>query len=126
MPTQPIVDLAEDKPAAADLFPVPESATPTIHDGAPVEVSVTALNEKFKGTISRSAGQVDRATRTMHTEVDVPNPDGRYKPGHDRLRGAHGEGGKGAIAVPVQAISSGDKPSVMLIGPKARSSSSGR
>jgi len=41
--------------------------------------------QKFKGTVARTAEAIDPATRTLLTEVDVPNKDGRL------LRGSFGE-----------------------------------
>jgi RND family efflux transporter MFP subunit len=37
--------------------------------------------EKFTGVIARNAQAIDPATRTLLTEVDVKNPDGRLLPG---------------------------------------------
>jgi RND family efflux transporter MFP subunit len=112
--TLPLVDLAQQ-----DLlrltFPVPESAAPRIHDGDPVEVSVSALNETFRSKISRFSGRVERDTRTMHTEVDVPNPDGRYKPGMYAYVRLILQEEKNSLAVPVLAINPGEKPTVFVL-----------
>lgn len=112
--TLPLVDLAQQDMLRL-VFPVPESAAPLIQDGNPVEVSVSALNETFKGKISRFSGKVERATRTMHTEVDVPNRDGRYKPGMYAFVRLILKEEKNALAVPVQAVSTGDKPTVFVL-----------
>jgi hypothetical protein len=37
--------------------------------------------QKFLGTIARTADAIDPATRTLNTEVDVPNKDGKLLPG---------------------------------------------
>jgi RND family efflux transporter MFP subunit len=37
--------------------------------------------EKFTGTVARTADAIDMATRTLLTEVDVPNRDGKLLPG---------------------------------------------
>jgi len=37
--------------------------------------------QKFTGTVARTAEAIDPTTRTLLTEVDVPNPDGRLLPG---------------------------------------------
>src|SRR5215472_10603895 len=37
--------------------------------------------QRFSGTIARTADAIDPATRTLLTEVDVPNSDGRLLPG---------------------------------------------
>jgi RND family efflux transporter MFP subunit len=56
------------------ILPVPESAVPTVHIGQRVEVKVPTLNRSFPGTVARFADKLNLATRTMDTEVDVPNP----------------------------------------------------
>lgn len=56
------------------MLPVPESAVSLIHLGQPVEVHVSSLSRSFAGKVARFSGNVSTATRTMETEVDVPNP----------------------------------------------------
>jgi len=70
----PIVRLSQD-----DLFrlviPVPESYVRYIRIGDPVDVRVPSLNRTFPGKVARFSVDVREDTRTMHTEVDVQNPD---------------------------------------------------
>src|SRR6202158_1821534 len=70
----PIVRLSED-----DLFrlviPVPESYVRFMRIGDPANVRVPSLSRTFLGKVSRFSVQVREDTRTMHTEVDVRNPD---------------------------------------------------
>ncbi len=56
------------------ILPVPESAVPSIHVGETVDVTVSALHRSFPGHVTRFADEVQKTTRTMDTEVDVPNP----------------------------------------------------
>jgi len=63
------------------VIPVPERAVPDIRDGETVEVDVSALKKSFPGKIVRFSDQIDMATRTMHTEVDVPNANYELVPG---------------------------------------------
>ena len=63
------------------ILPVPESAVSSIRVGEPVEVSVSALQRSFPGRIRRFEDKVSLSTRTMNTEVDVPNPDYILVPG---------------------------------------------
>lgn len=56
------------------ILPVPESAVPSIHNGETVDVTVSALHRTFPGRVTRFADEVQKTTRTMDTEVDVPNP----------------------------------------------------
>jgi RND family efflux transporter MFP subunit len=99
----PLVRLSED-----DLFrlviPVPESYVHFIRQGDPVSVKVPSLNRTFPGKVARFSVDVREDTRTMHTEVDVPNP------GRTLYQGLYAEATitletKGdAIAVPLQAV----------------------
>ena len=76
----PLVRLSQD-----DLFrlviPVPESYVQYIHIGDPVSVMVPSLNHTFPGKVARFSVDVKEDTRTMHTEVDVPNPNRVLLPG---------------------------------------------
>ena len=42
--------------------------------GDTVAVQVSTTNQTFDGKIVRFSDQIDTDTRTMHTEIDVPNP----------------------------------------------------
>ena len=63
------------------ILPVPESVVPTVHIGQQVEVRVPTLNRSFPGKVARFADKLSLATRTMETEVDVPNPNLLLIPG---------------------------------------------
>lgn len=95
----PLVQLSED-----DLFrlviPVPESYVPHIHLGDTVNVRVPSLNRTFPGKVSRFSVDVEEQTRTMHTEVDVPNSRGVLMPGMYAEAGLTVDLAKGVIAVP--------------------------
>jgi RND family efflux transporter MFP subunit len=63
------------------ILPVPESDVPTVHIGQQVEVRVPSLNRSFPGQVSRFEDKLSFETRTMNTEVDVPNPSLQLMPG---------------------------------------------
>ena len=63
------------------VIPVPERAVPDISDGQTLEENVSALHKTFTGKIVRFSDQIDPATRTMHTEVTVPNANYELVPG---------------------------------------------
>ncbi len=63
------------------VIPVPERAVPDISDGQTLEVNVSALHKTFSGKISLFSDQIDLTTRTMHTEVTVPNANYALVPG---------------------------------------------
>ncbi len=61
---------------------VPQDVAPSVRVDAPAKVTVREFAaQPFQGTIARTAGALDAATRTMNTEVRVPNPDGRLLAG---------------------------------------------
>jgi RND family efflux transporter MFP subunit len=99
----PVVSLAEDRLLRL-RFPVPESVVSFIREGTAVDVEVPALHRTFKGRVARYSGQVDRATRTMHTEVDVPNQDLRLTPGMYASVTIALEERPHALCLPVQAL----------------------
>jgi RND family efflux transporter MFP subunit len=63
------------------VIPVPERAVPDIRAGESVAVEVSALKKSFNAQIVRTADQIDTQTRTMHTEMNVPNPNYELVPG---------------------------------------------
>ncbi len=103
------------------VLPVPESVVPRIRLGSVVEVRVQALGRKLEGRVSRFSGWVNAATRTMETEVDVPNPrlelfPGMYAEALIQLDQHHG-----VLAVPVQSISSIEThPEVFVVNAQRR------
>jgi RND family efflux transporter MFP subunit len=61
---------------------VPQAYAPFIKVGAKTAITLQEFpGQKFLGTVARTAEAIDPATRTLLTEVDVPNPDGRLLPG---------------------------------------------
>ncbi|MHB8218193.1 MAG: efflux RND transporter periplasmic adaptor subunit [Candidatus Sulfotelmatobacter sp.] len=61
---------------------VPQAYAPSIRVGEQTVVSLQEFpGQKFVGKIARTAEAIDPNTRTLLTEVDVPNKDGRLLPG---------------------------------------------
>ncbi len=61
---------------------VPESATPAIHPGLVANLELTQFpGRKFQGKVVRTAEAIDPVSRTLLTEVDVPNKSGELLPG---------------------------------------------
>jgi len=61
---------------------VPEANAPSIQPGVEADLLVPAYPERvFHGEVVRSAGSVDITSRTLLTEIRVPNPDGTLLPG---------------------------------------------
>jgi RND family efflux transporter MFP subunit len=61
-------------------------------------------NRTFPGTVARFSEDVTEATRTMHTEVNVPNPQRILIPGMYAQATITLEKKNNAVAVPVQAL----------------------
>jgi RND family efflux transporter MFP subunit len=84
--------------------------------GDPATVRVDAIGKTFDGKVTRSAGALDSATRTMQVEIDVPNKDRQLAPGmyaQVTLNVTHsGE----SLTAPVQAVDqSTAQPFVLLV-----------
>lgn len=113
----PLVKLSEE-----DLFrlviPVPESYVRYIKIGDPVNVRVPALGRDFPGKVARFSVDVTDSTRTMHTEVDVPNPQGVLIPGVYAEATLTLDRQGDALVVPLQAVNQGaDRASVLVVDP---------
>ncbi len=110
----PLVQLSENDRLRL-VLPVPESVVPRIRIGAPVEVRVQALGKKFQGRVSRFAREVDLSTRTMETEVDVPNPGLILMPGMYASAVLNLDQRDNVLSLPVQAISDSDKNATVFL-----------
>lgn len=88
------------------LIEVVEKDVPLVTAGQRAEVRAEAYpNEVFEGTVTRIVQALNRATRTMTVEVDLPNKDHRLKGGMfarvEILVGTHPQ----AIQIPLDAVS---------------------
>src|SRR5271165_3917468 len=76
-----LFDLAKVDPLRVYVS-VPQNYAPAIKNGMQASVTLPELpGQKFIGTVVRTAESIDQTTRTLLTEVDVPNKDGRLLPG---------------------------------------------
>jgi len=74
-------DLAQIDPLRVYVS-VPQTYAPSIHSGLKACLQVTEYPaRKFCGEVVRTANTIDPDTRTLNTEVDVPNPEGTLLPG---------------------------------------------
>jgi RND family efflux transporter MFP subunit len=61
---------------------VPQAYAPSMKVGVKAVVTLQEFpGQKFLGTVVRTADSIDMATRTLNTEVDVPNNGGKLLPG---------------------------------------------
>jgi membrane fusion protein, multidrug efflux system len=61
---------------------IPEADAPAIREGMRAWIALAEFPAaRFTGTVVRTANAIDQNTRTLLTEVDVPNKNGRLLPG---------------------------------------------
>ena len=117
----PLVKLSQSDLLRLRL-PVPEDAVGYIHNGDTVQIRVDALHRSFAGKIVRFTRNVSLDTRTMETEVDVPNKDLSIDPGmyaNTYVQLAHKEN---VLTVPLLAVQRDDsgKSTVFVVDDQSR------
>ena len=112
--TEPVVKVAQ-----SDLLrlrmPVPESDVPYINVGGEVQVRVNATGKTFTGKIIRFTRALDPSTRTMLTEVDVPNPDLTLSPGMYAETTLQLQQQPDALILPMQAVMQNGTSNTVLV-----------
>jgi len=99
----PVVRIAQDDPLRV-LLPVPVNSVAGIKDGQSVEVNVSNTGTVIEGKVTRYADSVQMATRTMDTEVDVQNRDGKLIPGMYAEVHLHLAARPNVLSVPLDAV----------------------
>jgi len=110
----PVVRLSQNERLRL-VLPVPESIIPRVRIGSPVKVKVATLSRTFQGRVARFTGKLDTATRTMDTEVDVPNPELILMPGMYAYATLTMERREHALSVPVMAVSNRDNRATLMV-----------
>jgi multidrug efflux system membrane fusion protein len=78
---QQLFDIAKLDPIRV-FVDVPEIYAPAVHAGVHATIEVASLaDQHFTGNVARTADSIDLATRTLRTEIDVPNPKSALLPG---------------------------------------------
>jgi RND family efflux transporter MFP subunit len=76
-----LFDVAQVDPLRV-FVSVPQTNAPSIRAGLPAYIELREYpGQKFTGKVVRTADSIDPATRTLLTEIDVPNHDGHLLPG---------------------------------------------
>jgi len=76
-----LFDLAQVDPLRVYIS-VPQAYAPSIRKGMSAYIELNEYpGQKFTGSVVRTADAIDPATRTLLTEVDVPNHEGHLLPG---------------------------------------------
>jgi len=101
---------------------VPQAYSPMMKPGVKAVVTLQELpGQKFAGTVVRTAEAIDTGTRTLNTEVDVPNKDGRLLPGS--FGQVHFATGNSVpqITIPVNAmLFRAQGPQTAVVGPDGK------
>ncbi len=114
----PVVRLAEISVLRL-VLPVPESMAAQIRLGEAVKVHVQALDEDFEGKVSRFADSLDMQTRTMETEIDVPNRSGKLIPGMYTETELSLREKKNVLTIPLEGVTrNGEVSTVLLVNPQ--------
>ncbi len=88
------------------VLQAPERDAVRVRVGSPAEIALAALPEqKLRGTVVWVGGEVDAHSRTVPVRIDLPNTEGRLKPGMFATAwiGTGGVGEK-VVALPVTAL----------------------
>ena len=96
-------------------LPVPEDAVGYVQEGDTIQIRVDALSRSITGKIVRFTRNVSLDTRTMETEVDVPNKDLSITPGmyaNTYLQLAHREN---VLTIPLLAVQRKNGKATVLV-----------
>jgi len=115
--SMPVVKLSEEDRYRL-VIPVPETYIGSIRVGEPVDVHVPAFDKHFPGTVARTSSDLHGAARTLHTEVDVPNPQGVLLPGVYAEATLTLNKNAAALTVPLEAVErASEQTSVYVVDP---------
>lgn len=116
----PVVKLAEIDVLRLRI-PVPESLAPSVRIGQPADVTVQATGEHFTGTVTRFTDSLDRTTRSMQVEIDVPNDKYKLQPGMYANVDLRVQNHPDALTIPIQAVQhQNGKSSVLVVDQQNR------
>jgi len=99
----PVVRLAQTSVLRL-VVPIPESIAATVRLEDPIKVHVQALNQDYVGKVARFAEALNPDTRTMHTEIDFQNSDGKLMPGMYVTATVPLTGKQNVLTVPLEAV----------------------
>jgi RND family efflux transporter MFP subunit len=113
--SEPVVRLAQISVLRL-VLPIPESIAGEIRLGDAVKVHVQALNQDYTGKVSRFADALNPQTRTMETEIDFQNADGKLLPGMYVEATLDQAERKERLTVPLEAVeTNGTEGSVLVV-----------
>ena len=85
---------------------VPETEVPYLDPGDPATVRIASLGGPgvYKGRVARTAYALNANDRTVRTEIDLPNPDGRLRPGQVGAVDIELESRDNVLTIPTTAL----------------------
>jgi Cu(I)/Ag(I) efflux system membrane fusion protein len=84
---------------------VPETQAALVRPGSRVTAQVAAYPEaKFEGKVGAILPEVNAATRTLRTRIELANPGARLKPGMFASLSFEGQQGRDAVLAPSEAV----------------------
>jgi RND family efflux transporter MFP subunit len=97
---------------------VPQVNAPDVKTGMPVSIDVRGRAAQLKGTVTRTANALDPITRTLLTEIDIPNAQHALLPGMFVYVGLHVASSEARWHVPATAVIADDRGTrVLTVGP---------
>jgi RND family efflux transporter MFP subunit len=96
---------------------VPEAEAVRVEAGDPARVRLQALEGKvIEAPVTRTAGALDPASRTLRVEIDLPNADGSLRPGLYAYVGIAAEQHPNVLTIPAAAVlRDGDRAFCMVV-----------
>ncbi len=95
--------------------PVPEDAVKYVHVGDAMTIRVDALGQNFDGKVVRFTRNLDPSTRTMQTEVDVPNPKLVITPGMYANTYLQLDHRQNVLTLPIAAVQGSESNGTVLV-----------
>ena len=117
---KPLFVLAQNDPLRLYVY-VPQAYAAAVKVGQEVSVTQAELpGRRFIGKVARTAGAIDSASRSLQTEISLPNPDGALLPGA-YVEASLKLGADGVLTVPTNALLlRAEGPRVAVVDDKGR------
>jgi RND family efflux transporter MFP subunit len=97
------------------VLAVPESIVSRVKVGTPVSIRADNMETPILGRVSRFSNQLISATRTMETEVDVPNSDNRLLPGMYAYATIQLDQQRATLTIPIQAAAGAEREQTVFV-----------
>jgi membrane fusion protein (multidrug efflux system) len=102
--TAALVTLMDYSRVRIQVF-VPEQEVTFVRNGIPAKIAVEELpGRTFPGSVTRFAHALDPETKTMLTEIEIPNPKGELRPGAYATVQLELERKQDALLIPLPAV----------------------